>query len=65
MRPRRLYYDQDKDKYYYIINSKRKYIKVPKTMSQKQLVKINIKNIIGADRPRRVRKRKIKKQIKL
>jgi hypothetical protein len=65
MRPRRLYFDQDKDKYYYIVNSKKKYIRKPKTMSQKQLVKINIKNIIGETRPRRVKRRKYKKQIKL
>jgi hypothetical protein len=65
MRPRRLYFDQDKDKYYYIVNSKKKYIRKPKTMSQRQLVKINIKNIIGDTRPRRVKRRKYKKQIKL
>jgi hypothetical protein len=65
MRPKRLYYDQDKEKYFYIVKSKRKYIKKPKTMSQQQLVKINIKNIIGDTRPRRVKRRKYKKQIKL
>lgn len=65
MRPKRLFYDDAKDKYYYIVNSKRKYIKKPEGISQKQMVKINIKNLIGTDRPRRVRKRKIKKQIKL
>jgi hypothetical protein len=66
MRPRRLYFDQDKDKYYYIVNSKKKYIRKPKTMSQRQLVKINIKNIIGdTTRVRRVKRRKYKKQIKL
>jgi hypothetical protein len=65
MRPRRLYYDQDKDKYYYIVKSKKKYIKKPEGISQKQLVRINIKNIVGTDRPKRVKKRKIKKQIKL
>jgi len=65
MRPKRLYYDQDKDKYFYLINSKKKYIKKPKNMSQRQLVKINIKNIIGDTRPKKVKRRKYKKTIKL
>lgn len=46
MRPRRLYVTKD-NRFYYLINGKKKFIKVPEGMSQKQLQKVNITNIIG------------------
>jgi hypothetical protein len=58
-RPKRLYLNS-KGKYYYIIDGKRKYIKVPATMSQKQVQNINIKNIIGTTSARRLKRRKKK-----
>jgi len=58
-RPKRLYLNS-KGKYYYIIDGKRKYIKVPATMSQKQVQNINIKNIIGTTTARRLKRRKKK-----
>jgi hypothetical protein len=57
-RPKRLYVNS-KGKYYYIIDGKKKYIKVPPTMSQKQVQNINIKNIIGTT-ARRLKRRKKK-----
>jgi hypothetical protein len=57
-RPKRLYLNS-KGKYYYIIDGKKKYIKVPATMSQKQVQNINIKNIIGTT-ARRLKRRKKK-----
>ena len=57
-RPKRLYLNS-KGKYYYIIDGKKKYIKVPPTMSQKQVQNINIKNIIGTT-ARRLKRRKKK-----
>jgi len=68
-RPRRLFYDEKKDKYFYLINKKKKYIKVDKNISQKQISKINIKNIIGIPvrtkvvRPRRTIKPILTNQI--
>jgi hypothetical protein len=56
-RPRRLYYDEDKKKYFYIIKNKRQYIKKPKGLSDKKLISINIKNIIG-DQVRKKKRRK-------
>lgn len=46
-RPRRLFYDDKKKKYFYLINRKKRYINISKGISQKQISKINIKNIIG------------------
>lgn len=57
-RPNRLYLDS-KNRYYYIIDNKKKFIKVPPGMSQKQIQTINIKNVIGG--PARKLKRKKKK----
>jgi hypothetical protein len=56
-RPRRLYLTSS-GKYYYIIDGKKKYLKVPVGMSQKQVQNINIKNIIGAPAKRIKRKKK-------
>jgi len=57
MRPRRLYYEPETKKPYYIINKKKVYVKVPKGVSMKQLQKVNIKNIITLPRARRVKRR--------
>jgi len=51
-RPRRMY-KEDSGKYYYIINGKRKYVKVPEGVSSKRLAKINIQNIINLPSARR------------
>lgn len=55
-RPRRLY--QEGGNYYYLIGGAKKKIKVPEGISQKQLQKINIKNIINLAERRRVKRRK-------
>jgi hypothetical protein len=57
-RPRRLYINS-KEKYYYIVNGVKKFIKVPQGMSQQQIQNINIKNIIAG--PARRLKRRTKK----
>jgi hypothetical protein len=59
-RPRRLYINS-KGKYYYIIDSKKKFIKAPQGMSQQQIQNINIKNIIAG--PARRLKRRTKKVV--
>jgi len=56
-RPNRLYLDS-KNRYYYIVDNKRKYIKVPPGMSQKQIQTINIKNVIGNVSARRMKRKK-------
>ena len=60
VRPRRLYINS-KGKYYYLIDGKKKYVKVPEGMSQKQVQTVNIKNIIGTTGRRLRRKKKIKR----
>ena len=60
-RPRRLYINS-KGKYYYIIDGKKRFVKVPEGMSQKQVQTINIKNIITGQ-ARRIKKRTGKKII--
>lgn len=60
VRPKRLY--KDGDRYYYIVKGKRKYIKVPANMSQKQIVKINIRNV--APEGKRIKRRKKRVQVK-
>lgn len=57
-RPRRLYYNEKTNKYYYLINGKKIFIKVPAGMSQKQAQTINIKNIIQGDARRLKPKKK-------
>lgn len=57
-RPRRLYYNEKTNKYYYLINGKKVFIKVPAGMSQKQAQTINIKNIIQGDARRLKPKKK-------
>ena len=60
-RPRRLYLSKE-GKYYYIENNRKKYIRVPEGMSQKQVQSINIRNIIGGP-ARRMRRKKKKTKI--
>lgn len=54
-RPRRMY-KEDTGKYYYIINGKRKYVKVPEGVSSKNLARINIQNIIKLPSTQRIKK---------
>jgi len=61
-RPNRLYKTK-KGRLFYLINGKKKYLKVPKGISQKQLIKINIKNIIG-DQFRKLKRRKKRVPVK-
>lgn len=56
-RPRRLYTD-DKGKFYYIINKKRVFVKVPKGATQKQVQKVNVKTIVNLPETRRLKRRK-------
>lgn len=55
-RPRRIY--QQGGNYYYIQGGAKKKIKVPDGISQRQLQKINIKNVINLAERRRVKRRK-------
>lgn len=55
-RPRRIY--QEGGNYYYIQGGAKKKIKVPDGISQRQLQKINIKNVINLAERRRVKRRK-------
>lgn len=45
-RPRRLFKDEKTDRYFYLIDGKKKYIKTSNITSDKQIARINIKNII-------------------
>ena len=64
-RPRRLYYDEKRKKYFYLIKGKRKYLKVKEGMTQKQIQKINLVNIIGnLEEARRRRPRRLTKRLK-
>ena len=38
---------KNKRGYYYIVNGRRKYIKVPKDVTERQVFNINIKNVLG------------------
>jgi hypothetical protein len=57
-RPRRLYYKEGK--YFYLVKGRKRYIKVPDGMSQKQVVKINIKNISPEGRRIKRRRRRVR-----
>lgn len=56
-RPRRLYTNED-GKFYYLIDGKKKFVKAPAGVSQKQIAKINIKNIVNAPAPKRIKRRR-------
>jgi hypothetical protein len=55
-RPRRLFYDDKSKKYFYLINNKKKYIKINKGISAKAIARVNIQNIL----PVSVRKKSIR-----
>ena len=57
LRPRRLFYDDKNKKYFYLINKKKKFINIGQIVSQKQISKINIQNII----PIKTRRKRIRK----
>lgn len=59
MRPQRLY-KTDAGRYYFIINGKRKYIKIPKGMTEAELMKLNTKTILQTF-GRRLKRRKKRK----
>lgn len=61
-RPRRLFSTSD-GKLYYIIDKKKVFIKTPAGISQKQISKINIKNIVNVP-GRRITRRKKPKEMK-
>lgn len=56
-RPRRLYTTDD-GKFYYLIDGKKKFVKAPAGISQKQIAKINIKNIVNAPSAKRIKRRR-------
>ncbi len=60
-RPRRLYTTDD-GKFYYLIDGKKRFVKTPAGVSQKQIAKINIKNIVNAPTTKRVKRRRKKIQ---
>jgi hypothetical protein len=57
VRPRRLYKDS-KGRYFYIVNNQQKFVKVPKDMAEKDVVKISLKTLENLINKRRVKKRK-------
>jgi len=57
LRPRRLFYDDKNNRYFYLINKKKKFINIGQIVSQKQISKINIQNII----PIKTRRKRIRK----
>jgi hypothetical protein len=56
-RPRRLYTTAD-GKFYYLIDGKKKFVKAPAGISQKQIARINIKNIVNAPTAKRLKRRR-------
>jgi len=61
-RPRRLYITDD-GKYYYMKGNKKRFVKMPEGISQKQVVKINLANLVKPKKKRR-RRRKTKREVK-
>jgi hypothetical protein len=59
-RPRRLYKDS-KGRYFYIVNNQQKFVKVPKDMAEKDVVKISLKTLENLINKRRVKRRKKRK----
>ncbi len=56
-RPRRIF-STPEGKLYYLIDGKKRFIKTPKGVSQKQIAKINIKNIVNVPTTKRVKRRR-------
>lgn len=61
-RPRRLY--KSGDKYYYLIKGKKVFVKIPEKVSQKQIQKVNIRNIITIPEARRIKRKRTTKGMK-
>lgn len=59
-RPRRLFIDKN-ERYFYLVKGKKKYVKIPKTMSQKQVQKINLVNIVNPPEVKKVKRKKRKR----
>lgn len=57
VRPRRLYKDS-KGRYFYIVNNQQKFVKVPKDMAEKDVVKISLKTLENLINKRRVKRKK-------
>lgn len=56
-RPRRLYTTAE-GKFYYLIDGKKKFVKAPAGVSEKQIARINIKNIVNVPTAKRIKRRK-------
>jgi len=56
-RPRRLYTTAD-GKFYYLIDGKKKFVKAPAGVSEKQIARINIKNIVNVPTAKRIKRRR-------
>ena len=56
-RPRRLYTTDD-GKFYYLIDGKKKFVKAPAGVSEKQIARINIKNIVNVPSAKRIKRRR-------
>ena len=56
-RPRRLYTTAE-GKFYYLIDSKKKFVKAPTGVSEKQIARINIKNIVNVPTAKRIKRRR-------
>lgn len=63
MRPRRIYKNKN-GRYYYLIKGKKKFIKAPKNLSEKQIININIKNLKIPDSTKKIKKRKKRRNLK-
>ena len=63
MRPKRLYLDKDKDEFFYMIGGKKRKIKRDKKMSQKQIQKVNIVNVIGELQGKRLKPKRRAKRV--
>lgn len=56
-RPRRLYTTAE-GKFYYLIDGKKKFVKAPAGVSEKQIARINIKNIVNVPTAKRIKRRR-------
>jgi hypothetical protein len=56
-RPRRLYTTAE-GKFYYLIDGKKKFVKAPAGVSEKQIARINIKNIVNVPSAKRIKRRR-------
>jgi hypothetical protein len=61
MRPRRIY--KEGNRFFYIINGKRRYIKIKEDITEKQVVRANLKRVEKQDQAKRVKPRAERKPI--